>query len=338
MKCEHARERIYDSPKVSIALRLHLLRCRACRAEAVQTQAFHAALAQVPPFVPSPELLTKVLDVTGRPVANTRKETGAVKRLVYVGAFLLVLALVSGGLLSRSRKPDGRALLISAAQAMEEAKTIHVRGKANVSRNSSSPPWGELAEGSYEQWIAPEGFRMDDYDAAGRLQFCVVYNAVSGLAWTYRAASSQDPKGIVTTYAVGAEDLAPVVERQRQSFLRGGVLPQQDAKLAGTSPVYWEGVRNGERIAVVAVDEGTDTSGLPYGTVEYYLEPNSGHLLGLRQYGPESHGKPVTAEMQLVEYGIDIPLSLFGFSPPAGAEVREGSFQVRGRADIRFED
>ncbi len=35
MTCEHARERIYDDSRLmGIPLRLHLLRCRACRAEA----------------------------------------------------------------------------------------------------------------------------------------------------------------------------------------------------------------------------------------------------------------------------------------------------------------
>jgi hypothetical protein len=334
MKCEHARKRVHDDRKsADILLRMHLLRCRACRAEAAQARAVGSALASIPRFDPSPGLLTKVLAVTGHSVADTRKETGAMRRLAYVGAFLLVLALVSGGLLSRSRKPDGRALLISAAQAMEEAQTIHVVGRANVGRNGS-PEWGELDTGHYEEWFSPDGTRYDRYDEAGNLVNSLVTNVATGMSWEYNPASSQwFPKGVVTSYPIGTEKAALIVQRSLRDYLQGNRWIA-DAN-PGRSPVATRaGMWNGRAATVVTVN---DTYAGGQGTTEFYLDPRTGHLVGLRGYGPESAGRPLVAEMESVEYGIEIPSGIYDYDAPEGVARLEDDFEVSEDGGYRFD-
>jgi hypothetical protein len=334
MRCEQAQERIHDrTAGGDLPLRLHLWRCRDCRAQAAQARAVSAALASIPRFAPSPELLTTVLAVTSNPVAKTRKETGAMRRLVYAGAFVLVLALVSGGLLVRPRKPDGRALLISAAQAMEEAKTIHVRGRANVSENGS-PEWGELDKGHYEDWYSPEGTRNDFYDADGSLQRSLITNVATGMSWESVLGSSPwFPKGVVTAYPVGTRKASLIVERSLKGYLEGNRWIA-DSNPARDPVKTRSGMWNGKAATIVTVD---NTYAGGQGMTEFYLDPRTGHLVGLRGYGPESAGRPLVAEMESVEYGIEIPSTIFDYDVPAGAATLEDDFEVSEDANYRFQ-
>jgi hypothetical protein len=249
------------------------------------------------------------------------------KRLAFVAVFLIITGLVVGGVLIKPDRPDGRSLLISAAQAMEEAKTIYVRGRPNVSHNDS-PPWGELGEGYYEHWYSPDGSRNDRYDPDGNLTGSTVMNVGSGMAWTWNPPSLWFPDGLVTAYPIGTEVLTDIVDHARQRYLQGALSFASDTE-EGQAFATRNGTRDGEVVTVVEIDYGIDPSGLPRGTVEFYLGAPAGRLLGLRQYGPESHGKPLTADMEIVEYGVDIPASIFDFSPPPGALVLEGDFELR---------
>ncbi len=74
-----------------------------------------------------------------------RKETRSVRRLAYAAAFLLVIGLAAG-LLTHSRPPDGKALLIGAAEAMETADTLHVffTGVSSIEEMRPMPGEGEM--------------------------------------------------------------------------------------------------------------------------------------------------------------------------------------------------
>jgi len=253
------------------------------------------------------------------------------RRLAYALSFAIVVGLVAGGLTLKPDRPDGRALLMCAAEAMAEAKTIHVRGRPNISDLSAgvpAPPWGFLGEGHYESWYSPEGTRTEHHDADGNLTGSLVMNVALGMAWVWRPPNLWFPEGLVTTYPVGTDALAVIVEHARQRYLRGEHSFAHHLE-HGEQVTTHSGMRNGREVTVVKVDLGMDPSGLPVGTVECYLDPATGHLLGLRQYGPESHGKPLTADMETVEYGIHVPSSVFDFDPPPEALVMEGDFELR---------
>jgi len=66
MNCDRVRQNLCQNPGAleRIRLRLHLLRCPACRAEAAQVRALDSALSALPRFTPSPELLSAVLAMT----------------------------------------------------------------------------------------------------------------------------------------------------------------------------------------------------------------------------------------------------------------------------------
>lgn len=255
------------------------------------------------------------------------------KRLVFVAVFLIIAGLVAGGVLIKPDRPDGRSLLISAAQAMEEAKTIYVRGRYNC-MDAGDGPWGHISEGHYEHWYSPEGSRLESYGTNGQLEDAFVTNVREGIAWMYFPPAEWCPDGLVMTYRVGPELLAAEVERSRESYLDGSLGPMQEAE---SCKLTYKARPDGRTIVVVESDLGVESgSGLPRGTVEYEIDGLTGRLLGLRQYGPESYGKPLTAEMELVEYGLKFPPSIFDFEPPVGAEVQEGSFDLKTDGGLRY--
>ena len=137
------------------------------------------------------------------------------KRIAYACGFLIIAGVVAAVVLTLPGQKDGAALLISAAQAMEEAKTIHVRGRSNVF-SRDDPPWGHLGEGHYENWYSPNGKRTDHYDADGDLERSYVMNVATGMAYSYRAPRSWLPEGMVVSYPIGSEDIAGIVKHGRE--------------------------------------------------------------------------------------------------------------------------
>jgi len=75
-----------------------------------------------------------------------RKERRSMRRLVYAMAFLLVIGLAVAGVFTRSRPPDAKALLISAAEAMEASQTLHIffTGVESVEEMRPMPGEGEM--------------------------------------------------------------------------------------------------------------------------------------------------------------------------------------------------
>jgi len=250
------------------------------------------------------------------------------KRLVFVAVFLIIAGLVAGGVLIKPDRPDGRSLLISAAQAMEEAKTIYVRGRATVGAGNEAP-WGKIDDEYYEAWYSPAGWRRDSHDADGNLTDSRANDVASGLAWNCSPrASPWFPNGVATVYSIGTEHLALMAENVRKSYLQAELRFARDSEehpVLSTRTALW----TGRRVTVVEQEIGTDARG-PKGTWEWYLDPSTGRLLGMNRYGPESHGRPLIGTIEIVEYGIEIPAGIFEFDPPPDAAVLEDDFEIQG--------
>lgn len=363
MKCDRARQAICDRPGgvERILLRLHLLRCPACRAEAAQLRAVEDAVTALPRFTPSPELLPTVLAQAQAVAQNvkTRKETKPMKKLVYASAFLIVIGLVAGGLLMPTGRQSGESLLVAAAHAMAQADGLHVRGESSLA--DEYHPW-LLAEGSFERWYSSEGFRFDFYDAERNFIRSVGGVTATGQAWQFYPGWSgwcmaqiarqsdgasgggmggaerpgTEPAGTIFRYDVGPDRVADFVKLSRERFANG------DLRLASIEERRHEwheraGEWQGRPVTVIEEDLGPDlVSGDPRGRVEYYLDPATDRFIGLHQFGPESDGHPLQASVDLVEYDIEIPASTFIPDDPGDAEVLEGEYYVRPSGDILF--
>jgi hypothetical protein len=250
------------------------------------------------------------------------------KRLVYVMVSFAVIGLAAAGVFTRSRPPDGRALLISTAEAMKAAETVHVQGRPNTGGSNNGipgPPWGVLGDESYENWYSPLGLRDDYRDKKGTLVQSLVMNVNAGMAWVYYPPSSFYPKGLVMRYAMGKDAVKAAVALTMKTYVKAGFVDMHAGKNAKVTTR--SGTWHDQRVHVVVVNDDYGKGAM--GVTEFYLDFNSGRLLGLRGYGPESAGKPLVAEMNLVEYGMDIPVETFKLQAPQGTPVMEGKFELR---------
>jgi len=257
------------------------------------------------------------------------KETKPMRRFAYAVAFLLMMGLVATGVFTHSRPTDAKALLISAAEAMEAAKTIHVVGQPN---GGGEHPWGVLSPEPYEEWISPVASRHDIRSEDGRLFYSMVTDTAAGEIRICSPPTRWFPNGVVMVYRVGKDCAKEALARERQRFLDGTLMVKESS---GEEPVrvLREETTRGRRVQVLEVNYGTTSAGEAVGTVEYDIDLANGHLLGLRQYGPESAGKPLTADMHTVEYDVEVPAGTFALNPPANAVVLAGQFELREGGD-----
>ena len=103
------------------------------------------------------------------------------KRFAYAVALLVLMGAAAAGVFTRSEPADGQALLISVAEAMAEAETVHLRGHGS----KGSPEGSVMSENSYEEWWSPHGLRRETRDPEGQLLGVQVHNVESGLVWYY---------------------------------------------------------------------------------------------------------------------------------------------------------
>jgi hypothetical protein len=241
------------------------------------------------------------------------------RRFAYAVAFLVLMGAAATGVFTRSRPADGRALLTGAAQAMEQAQTIHMRGHG--SNWTSEGIW--MSEDSYELWCSPQGSRMIWHDPRGNLTAAWVLNAELGMAWHYLADTSSFPEGIVTVYyATPGEVAASLEDRLDIYYLKPEPMFGQEGAW-GNEVTVREGERDGSAVTVVVVMV-EDPSGATIATKEYEIDPATGHLLSYQSYGADSDGRPPIEFKEVLDYGSPVPASLFEFESPPGAIEIEG--------------
>ena len=323
MNCDRVRQNLYQDPRAleRIRLRLHLLRCPACRAEARQVRALDTLLTELPRLTPSRELLPKVLALsrsTGRALAvrAVRKERKRMRRLIY-GAGLLAVLGVLGGLLTQ-RQPDPLALLISAAQAMEEAETILVR---TTSRDVRS-----------ERWYSPAGFREEYRNLDGTLKWVLCGDVASGKVRRCMTWSQ-----VVLTYSVDSEALNTLLLVMRRNHLNGELMAEEQARQYASSDITsWPSMRNGREILTVDVAiGGALESGQPAVTTEYDIDPANGRMLAFRTYMTTGQRKTLHTEAQ-VTYGRTMPSTALQYNPPDDYAEEEGHFRILEDGYIHF--
>jgi hypothetical protein len=265
------------------------------------------AMQRSAPQGPADSLLDRILG----------KGEKKMRRFAYAVAFLVLMG-AAAGVFTRSRPVDGRALLISAAQAMEEAQTIHLRGQGS----RWTPEGHRMSEGWHEVWCSPQGSRKNYYDAEGNLENVWARDAESGMAWHYSAHTRWFPEGIVTVYHATPSEMAASVAFELDLYLRPDLdFAQEEAW--GNAVTVSEGERDGRAVTIVEVIV-RNSAGETYLTKEYEIDPATGRLLSSRAYGADSEGRPPLWRREILDYGAPVPTSLFEFESPPGPIEIEG--------------
>jgi hypothetical protein len=330
MRCEQARAVLHAGPEGidELWLRLHLWRCAACQAEAQQVRALEEALSSLPRVAPPSGLLPTVLSRVG--VSDTRRER-KVRRFALAVAFLVLMGLMAAGVFTKSRPPDGRSLLISAAQAMEEAEVIHVVGRPGAAPllEADTPGGGGVGVDS-ESWYTTRGFRETAYED-GILTYSLCGDATSGVV--HRCLWGRQ---LVLTYHVGPGNAHKLVDLYRQRLLKGSIDVDERMCTSGLqeSTTRVE-VVNGSRLNVVWIPTSWDDSGAVVSSIDHYLDARTGHLLAIRTLGPDAEGRPVVRSTDL-QYGTAAPPDLLAFRPKPGFQQQEGHFRLLDGGYIHF--
>lgn len=237
-------------------------------------------------------------------------------RLAYVLTLLIAVGLLFGGILYRSAPPDGAALLMSAAAAMDEIDTIHVYG---YSTTVIERPWGAVGvKGSYDHWLSPEGIRRQWFDQDGDLERTSCTNVQTGLHWKHYPSWR-----LVWTVPIGVDEARESAARSAKRYLEGQIMIDQNLAQMGFEPTATRRKRrDATEVHVVEVDTGA-------GRREYDIEAATGRLLAFRDYGTPESGRPLLGETQF-EYGVALPEGALEFRVPEGWTAKEGVREENG--------
>jgi hypothetical protein len=314
MKCERARELLVTHAEglPRVALWIHLRFCPRCRAEAAEIRALGTALDRLPRYAAPRSLLPSLLALvpTTEAVKTRRRRKITMTRLAYVLTLVIAVALLLGGILYKPAPPDGRALLISAAQAMDEVDTIHVHG---YSLTFITRPWGAMGmKGSYDHWLSSEGIRRQWFDHDGDLTWSTYTDVQAGLRWQYRPS-----RRLIWRVPMEVDEARRSAAKSMQRYLDGQIMIDENVEQMGFELIATRRERReGTQVYVVAVDTGA-------GSREYDIETSTGRLLAFRDYGAPESGRPLLGETHF-EYGGALPEGILDFEVPEGWTVKEG--------------
>lgn len=334
MKCEQAIAELYGTsgPLKRLLIGLHLRGCRVCQAEKQRLNALDAACGSLPRFAPPDHLLSSLLGIAATNAAAHRKERTKMKRFAYAVTFLLVAGLIGGGFVIRANRPDARAILLSAAEAMSVSDTLHVKGD----RNLADEYGGWIADpGSFELWYSSDGFRQDWFREDRTLIRSIGGTVATGKAWQYFPAASGG-HGVVFTYDAKPDELRHYIAVNRERFANGR-LRLASIEERGHKWTEMTGEWKGKKVSVVVEELGPAlVSGEQRGIIEYYLDQQTDMLIGMAHYGPAAEGRALRASVGLIEYNTEIPQSVFQSDAPSGTTTRKGQYAVRPGGDIAF--
>jgi hypothetical protein len=243
-----------------------------------------------------------------------RKESRSMRRLAYAVAFLLVIALAAAGVLSRPRPPDARALLISAAEAMQTSRTVYVvfTGVESVEEMRPMPGQGEM-------WLSDTTVAFRYLGPDGELKMYVLVDADQLLWRTY-----DSEKNVLYEAALGsAAARVPEILGLFNHMLRSGQVASFEL---ADHPDAEVNVRRESRDGH-AVDVVTFVYPLPSPSdvmVRRVLEidPDAGHLIGARRYvWTQDTSEILLDSVHSIRYDEPMPRHLRAF-PPLRADAR----------------
>lgn len=233
------------------------------------------------------------------------------RRLAYAMAFLLVIGLAAAGMFTRSRRPDGKALLISAAQAMEAANSVHwlLHGTNN---DPNSPSGLAMMSQPAEIWVGRRAAAMHVIGPNGVPLMAAGINLDTNEDWDYSAETGVRNSGDLTPVAKQA---AGIMDKVCDLYLSGPMGPMQlitKITLTQVQESVTTEVRDGREIAVVTQTGILKTS--PRVVRErdvFQIDRETNHLLGMQRYvQAEGSDEQLVQTVEQATYNVPIPADL----------------------------
>jgi hypothetical protein len=330
MKCEEARAMLHGEwrPLGRALARVHLLRCGACRAEAARAAALAAAIADLPRFAPPPDLLARLLDVSApRALTSRTKERAKMKRLAYVLTFLLVVGLLAGGFAVRSHSPDGRAILLSAAEAMQTADSVYLLFRGTET-SETAPSGMRTMPGAGAMWLGDTAVVLRYLDPDGGLRLYARLDA-GRLTW-----DSYDRESMILYQA----DLGSAGSRLQEilgpfsDMLRSGQVTDLELRDHPDAQIQTHReVRDGHAVDVVTFSYPMTSR--PHVMIERVFEIDAAthRLLGARRYAStQGPAEEMIDSVDRIRYDEPMPPELAALPAlPPGTQVVAAEVRVQ---------
>ena len=267
-----------------------------------------------------------------------RKERRSMRRLVYAMAFLLVIGLAVAGVFTRSRPPDAKALLISAAEAMEEAGSVHMLVHGTEMPYSESPVWMRMSPGYTELWVGPRAESATWVSSDGMVNATMGDNLDTGEVWSYSARMG-GKMYVADMRPLGAKAERIVrknLEETLAMFVNGQLGLGRDLHLKNMTESVTTEVRNGREVNLVAYEGDTnvrytgetEAQGRPVRLrYVYELDAASGRLLSYRRYASvPGVDEQLVGASEVIDYDVPLPTDLrpdLGPLVPATLRIEE---------------
>jgi hypothetical protein len=236
------------------------------------------------------------------------------RRLAFAGAALLVIGIAAAVVIPhRGSKQDARSILIAAAQAAEEAKTIYavVRGTEDT---KDTPSGMKLAAATMESWISTRAVFGKLTQPDGTLAVAIHMDLDASELWVYVA---NERVRYVADFAPikpkAGKLIAGILDQMRWAALPGRA--KRVFELSGLHDVK-ESVtskrRDGRELKIVTVVSTLKTS--PQRVTDrwvFEVDAQSNHLLTARRYVTAGQGpEELILSLDRVEYDVPPPAKL----------------------------
>ncbi len=277
--------------------------------EEFDTQFAQALEQTLPPFAlqAKARAVERMAAVAGR---ASRKETRPMRRLAYVVALLLVAGLAAAGVFTRSRPPDGKALLVSAAQAMEAARSVHLVGHGCVG-DKTSPSGMKMMPEQYEMWwsVSADERRVEIMMRRGDGPLGGWGMDLDRNKWWFypRTTGVYYVADITAVASEAAVRVRSQVEKAKK--MPAGIRIGDLDFLADKHESVRRETRDGREIAVITYT-GTNTLGpLPLAERHVFeVDMATNHLLGKKRYvRAEGSEEQLLETVDRVEYDVAFP-------------------------------
>ena len=360
MRCDEAKDLLYSEPGVlrRALLRLHLLRCPACRAEAECVKMLGNALTALPRFTPPAGLLEKLMSrlLEFQSSVIARKENRKMRRIMYASVALLIIAVGIGLLIpARLSKPNAKSILLAVAHAMENADSVYVVYESGPLVAGKPRQELQRPRDRHELWLSDRAVYQGYVASDGTALRVSAVNADT-LEWrVYQGdishESDRTPDGHIVEHwrlinpTLYVADLTPIaaqasrfVSKEAHAFFSG-----EWSRVLGSEHIMEPKqsvaieTRQGRKVAIVTVTGGhrvvltkpgredKQAIGTARNVFEVDLETN--HLLSMRTYlQAEGFPERLTGATHKIEYDAPVPTYL--------AEMPDSAKRVKATATI----
>ncbi len=203
------------------------------------------------------------------------------RRLAYAMVFLLVIGLAAAGVFSRARRPNAKSLLISAAQAMEAANSVHLV-LHGTQGDPSSPSGMVMMQQPAEIWVSKRAAALRMTGPDGALLMGYGINLDANEAWDYSAETGVLHFADLTPVADQAAD---IMDKAGDLYLSGALQMLTKTILTDVQESVTTEVRDGREIAVVTLT-GTlkESPTLIRERDVFEIDTETDHLLAMQRY------------------------------------------------------